>query len=146
MHRKILEDATGEQLKYFMLDTFDELKKVDREMYEELEEDLYKEVYGCHFNKWLLEKATSQMKNEDGTVGAHWTLEQTNSVAKSNGVSFDKFNEYDWNYVMNMIFSDYYGAIPDDLNYYVKLSKRFLEDKDADYGKAYHYYMSVKKR
>jgi hypothetical protein len=145
MHRKILEDATHEQLKYFLLDTFDDLKKVDREMYEELEEDLYKEVYGCHFNKWLLEKALSKMQNEDGTIGGHWTLEQTNSVAKSNGISFDYFNEYDWNYVMNMIYSDYYGAIPDDLNYYVKLSKKFLDDKDAGRGKAYHYYMAIKK-
>lgn len=144
MHRKILEDATGEQLKYFLLDTFDELKKADREMYEELEEDLYEEVYGCHFNKWLLDKALSNMKNEDGTMGGHWTLEQTNSVAKSNNITFDHFNEYDWNYVMNTVFSDYYGAVPNDLSYYVSLSKKFLEDKDAPKGKAYHYYIAMR--
>lgn len=28
-------------------------------------------IYGCHFNKWLLEKALSCMKNEDGNKGAH---------------------------------------------------------------------------
>ncbi len=144
MHRKILEDATQEQLKYFLLDTFDELKKVDREMYEELEDDLYKEVYGCHFNKWLLEKALSNMKNEDGTTGGHWTVEQTNSVAKSNNIPFTNFNEYDWNYVMNTVFSDYYGAVPNDLSYYVSLSKKFLEDKDAPKGKAYHYYIAMR--
>lgn len=92
----------------------------------------------------MLEKATSSMINEDGTNGAHWTLEQTNSVAKSNGIAFDKFNEYDWNYVMNMMYSDYYGAVPNEVNSYTKLAKKFLEDKDASKGKALQYYLAMR--
>lgn len=79
------------------------------------------------------------------TKGPHWTLEQTNSVARSNGIDFDTFNEYDWNYVMNMMYSDYYGAVSNDTNMYAKLSKKFLEDKDAKNGKAFCYYMAMKK-
>lgn len=84
------------------------------------------------------------MINEDGTTGPHWSIEQTNTVARQNGVQFSNFNEYDWNYVMNMIYSDYYGAVPNDMSTYVKLSKKFLDDKDAPEGKALHYYLTMR--
>lgn len=84
------------------------------------------------------------MINEDGTKGAHWTVEETTLVAKQSGITFDNFNEYDWNYVMNMIYSDYYGAIPNEVSSYVKLAKKFIMDKDADKGKALKYYISFK--
>jgi hypothetical protein len=145
MHRKMLEDATHEHLHNFISRMFEELKEKDHEMYEELEEELYKDIYGCHFNEWLLEKALKRMHNEDGTMGGHWTIEQTTEVAKQHGIEFENFNKYDWNYVMNMIYSDYYGAIPNELSYYVKMAKKFLEDKDAERGKAYHYYTKIAK-
>lgn len=56
----------------------------------------------------------------------------------------NNFNEYDWNYVMNMIYSDYYGAITNDTSAYGKLAKKFLMDKDAKHGKAFHYYLAMK--
>lgn len=116
------------------------IKETNHDLYETLELHLYKEMYGCHFNEWLLEKATKNMVNEDGTIGQHWTLEQTTQVAKQYNITFDKFNEYDWNYVMNMIYSDYYGSIPNDTSTYVKMSKAFIMDKDSKEGKAFHYY------
>lgn len=145
MHKKLIKIANEEQLRNFIDDALTMLKETNPETYEDLESYLYREVYGKHFSDWLLEKATKEMINEDGTKGPHWTLEQTNSVARSNGIDFDTFNEYDWNYVMNMIYSDYYGAVSNDTNMYAKLSKKFLEDKDAKSGKAFCYYMATKK-
>ena len=145
MHRKILEDATMEQLEKYLDDQLMLVKQRDYEMYEELEIDLYKEVYGCHFNDWMLEKALKKMVNEDGTYGGHWTVEQTNSVAKNMGISFTNFNEYDFNYVMNMLYSDYYGAVNNDPNTYARMAKKFLDDKDAYGGKAFRYYLAMKK-
>lgn len=84
------------------------------------------------------------MVNEDGSFGGHWTLEQTTSVAKNNGVEFDHFNEYDWCYVMNMLYSDYYGSIPNETSVYLKMAKKFLDDKDAKDGKAYRYWLAMK--
>ena len=144
MHKKILEDATLEQLKNFLFDQLLEVRARDYEMYEELEMDLYEEVYGCHFNEWMLEKALKSMKNEDGSIGGHWTVEQTTQVARNNGIEFDHFNEYDWNYVMNMMYSDYYGSVPNDTNVYFRMAKKFLEDKDAGKGKAFRYYVAMK--
>ena len=144
MHRKIIEEATHEQLKDFAYRAFDMIKRtVDEDTYDDIEMILYKDVYGCHFNKWLLEKATKNMTNEDGTIGGHWTVEQTTMVARSNGIEFKHFNEFDWNYVMNMIYSDYYGSVPNETSVYVKMAKKFLEDKDSKDGKALKYYLSL---
>ncbi len=144
MHKKLIEAANYEQLKDFAMDALSMLKETNPKTYEDLELYLYKEIYGCHFSNWLLDKATSKMINEDGTTGPHWTIEQTNSVAKNLGIAFEDFNEYDWNYVMNMIYSDYYGAVSNDTSVYAKLAKKFLTDKDAKKGKAFCYYMAMK--
>ena len=145
MHKKMIKDATDEQLREFITDAITMIRETNYDLYETLENALYKEIYGCHFNEWMLEKATKSLINEDGTTGAHWSLEQTNNVAKQIGITFDTFNEYDWNYVMNMIYSDYYGSVANDTNTYAKMSKKFLEDKDAKDGKALKYYLELSK-
>lgn len=144
MHKRLIKEATANQLVDFIDDAMSMIKETHEDLYEDLEMYLYKEIHGCHFSDWLLEKATKGMINEDGSTGPHWTLEQTNMVARQNGIVFDKFNEYDWNYVMNMMYSDYYGAVSNDTSAYVKLSRKFLDDKDAKEGKALHYYLAMK--
>lgn len=145
MHNKLIKDATLEQLKIFLIETFDNLKIINKKMYDELEEELYINIYGRHFNDYLLKKATEHMVNEDGTTGAHWTVEQTNQLAKQYSIDFNKFNEYDFNFVMNMIYSDYYGAIPNEMGSYVKIAMKFLNDKDSNDCKAFNYYYSLLK-
>ena len=125
MHKKMIKEATDEQLREFINDAMSMIKETNYDLYEDLEIYLYKELYGCHFNDWLLEKATKMMINEDGTIGAHWNLEQTNNVARQLGIDFTTFNEYDWNYTMNMIYSDYYGAVQNDTTIYARLAKKF---------------------
>lgn len=44
-----------------------------------------------------------------------------------------------------MIYSDFYKVFGQDTNLYIKVAKAWLEDKDAENGKAYKYYQSVKK-
>ena len=88
MHTRIIEDANLEQLKDFAHYSIGMVKRIDEDVYEDIEMYLYKEVYGCHFTKWLLDKALKEMINEDGTTGGHWTLEQTSSVARSNDIEF----------------------------------------------------------
>lgn len=144
MHKELLNYASEEQLREFAKETLNTLKETNPSLYEELEFKLYKEMYGCHFNEWMLAKATKNMINEDGTIGAHWTVEQTNNVAKQYGITFNHYNEYDWNYAMNLIYSDYYKLIPNELQSYAKFAKAFLEDKDAT-DKAFKYYYNVVK-
>ena len=143
MHKKILEDASLEQLKDFADYAIMQAKSRDSKLYTGLEMCLYDLVYGYHFSRWLLDKALSSLVNEDGTKGPHWSLEDTTNVAAQYNVEFVNFDKYDWCYVLNMIYSDYYGAVPDDISYYVKLAKKFLHDKDAEPGKAFKYYVTM---
>ena len=144
MHKYLIKEANESQLREFIEDAMSMLKETNPETYDTLEMHLYKKIYGCHFCDWLLDKATKNMVNEDGTTGPHWNLNQTTQVAKQSGVNFTNFNEYDWNYVMNMIYSDYYGSVPNDASTYVRMSLKFLDDKDAKEGKALKYYLSMK--
>lgn len=141
----MIEDATYEQLKSFLTDQFDELKRQMPELYEEMEEDLYEHIYGHHFTSWKYDCAISSLENQDGTKGAHWTVDDIVSVAKSKGTEFIKYNQYDFAYAMNMLYSDYYGTVTDNAETYYKMTKAFLEDKDAPEGKAYRYYLAMKR-
>ena len=144
MHRTLLNEADEKVLRSFLTKAFDELKEKDYEMYEELELDLYKEIHGCHFTEWYLSKALECMINEDNTKGGHWPIPTTTQVANNIGIKFSHFNEYDWNYVMNMLYSDFYKLFGNDTDMYAKIAKYFLEDKDAPEGKALKYHLAMK--
>lgn len=93
-----------------------------------------------HFTKETAEFVVSHFENKDGTKGAHWTYQQTNDVLKVKGYDFD---EADWYYAMNMIWSDYYkGGRSDET--YVELACDFLDDPDAPEDKAKKYYLAMK--
>ena len=83
---------------------------------------------------------TSKMQNADGTKGCHWTLEQTQDVAKQRNINCDP-NDF-WA-AMNMMHSDYctvarsYSA--DNQNFYADMAAAFLRDKDEENKKIVKY-------
>ena len=123
----------------------EQFKEAHPDKYKDIEDCLYIMVYGYHFNQEMLTDALSHMINDDGSAAPKWTVSETTQVARNNGIAFKNFNEYDWNYVMNMIYSDYCTVLGDNLMSYVKMSHKFLEDKDAPEGKALRYSMCMKK-
>ena len=144
MHSRLLEEATHEQLKSFLYEQFAELKRTNPEIYQEMECDLYESIHGPHFTDWKYEWAVKDLENEDGTKGPHWSAQDIAMLAKQKGVSFERFNEYDLAFAMNMAYSDYYGAVPDTVDSYFKIAKAFLEDKDAPEGKAFLYHKAMR--
>lgn len=144
MHKELIKHIPEEKLRDIFIDALSMIKETNHQLYETLETYLYREVYGNHFSQWLLERALKTLDNEDGSKGGHWSVEQTTSVAKNMGINFDRFNEYDWNYTMNMIYSDYYGVVSNDTSVYAKMAKKFLLDKDGRDGKALCYYLMMK--
>ena len=92
------------------------------------------------FTRETAECAVSKMRNEDGTIGAHWNYETATSVLHDKGWSF---HPCDWYYVLNMVYSDYYDDEADN-EYYFKLAADFLKDKDAPAGKAKKYYLAMR--
>ena len=145
MHSKLLEEATPEQLKSFLYEQFDELKRTMPELYEDMECELYEHIHGDHFTKWKYDWAVSQMMNKDCSVGPHWKEQDVTSYAKSHGASYKNFNEWDMAYVMNMVYSDYFGVVTDSVDVYFRIALAFLEDKDAPEGKAFRYYKAMRK-
>ena len=75
---------------------------------------------------------TEHMENDDGSMGAHWTLEQTTAVANSIGVHVDPWI---WFAALNMEYSDNFGVAQkyglDRPEYYADLAKAFLFDEDG---------------
>lgn len=108
-------------------------------------ENAYIIINGPHFNEETAKKAVEGMINMDGSSGEHWTLEQTSMAATQSGVVFNKFNKFDFYYVLNMLYSDYYGLFGDDSSTYIKLALAWLEDVDVPEGKAWRYYKNVVK-
>lgn len=101
-------------------------------------------IYGWHFTKESAEKAVAKMLNKDGSTGEHWSLKDVEEVAKAMQIDWDskRYNLYDFYYVLNMEYSDYFKAneVP---QYYVDRTLDFLEDKDAPEGKAKRYYIAM---
>ncbi len=89
---------------------------------------------------------TARMKNEDGTKGPHWTMEQTKQFAQQKGVTADPLEFW---VAMNMMYSDYCAAAKklqmNTVDFYVMLAQAFLEDKDAGEGKLMKYYRCIVK-
>ena len=104
-------------------------------------QDIDAEHHPEHLSKADAELWTSHMKNSDGTVGAHWTFEQTQDVAKQRNINCDP-NDF-WA-AMNMMYSDYCQVAKrqsvDTPGFYADMAKAFLEDADATDGKAYLYW------
>ena len=72
------------------------------------------------------------MENDDGSMGAHWTLEQATAVANSIGVHVDPWI---WFAALNMEYSDNFDVAQkyglDRPEYYADLAKAFLFDEDG---------------
>lgn len=148
---EVLKEKYGACMEKFMR----KLKNENEELYSELMDDLYVLVFGEHFCEELAKEAVENMKNADGTTGAHWSLKEAVEAAKNEGIKFNdlvkneissnNFNEYDWFYVLNMIYSDFYKVFNGNTNMYVKAAFEWLNDIDVKPGKAYRYYMQVVK-
>lgn len=121
----------------------DTLKEEEPELYTKYYDKFYCSVYGEHLNEDLALKAVLDMENADGSRGEHWSLDQTTNVAKQNSIVFDTFNKYDWYYVLNMMYSDYYKLFGSATETYIKMAKAWLDDIDVEEGKAYRYYKNV---
>lgn len=149
LYEDVCDNENYEQLMSNWINIFNELlidlKSTNSFMSNMVFDDLYTSVYGEHFNKETALQAVSHMKNVDNTSGEHWSIEQTTSAAKQSNITFKTFNEYDFYYVLNMLYSDYYTIFKDNSDMYIQLAVAWLGDPDVPEGKAWRYYNKVVK-
>lgn len=112
----------------------EEMKDRDKYAYYKSYFTVHESIFGKHFSEELAKEAVCNMANVDGSSGEHWTMQQTNSLAASNNISFNRCDLY---YVMNMLYSDFSDILGTDASVYLKMAKAYIEDPDAFEGKAY---------
>lgn len=109
-----------------------------------------KEIPRSSDSGFSLEQAKEWMrklKNEDGTSGPHWTLDQAKQVMSQRGLNY-KPSEF-WA-VFNSIYSDYSKVakkhnVGNSIDFYVDMVKAFLDDKDSQPDKVARYYKYIVK-
>lgn len=92
--------------------------------------------YDMKLSKKELKEWEEDLVNDDGSKGAHWSNEQLNDIAKQMGINSNEFGEEVLATTTNVMYSDYcavakeYGV--DRPDFYIKMAKAFLKDKDFD--------------
>ena len=84
---------------------------------------------------------THSMHNEDGSKGAHWTLDQVKQVLAQRGIKHDPVLFWA---VLNSIYSDYCAVFKkhgvSNMDFYVDMANAWINDKDSVKNKALEYY------
>lgn len=114
------------------------------------EEEQPKQKISSDSEQFSMERAkewTKNMKNEDGTSGPHWSVEQAKQIMAQRNLSLNPAEFYA---ALNMIYSDFSSVakkhgLGGSLDFYVDMAKAFLNDKDAAPGKLSNYYNSIVK-
>lgn len=104
---------------------------------------MYTYLYGEHFNSELATEAVQGMENINGTKGETYTFKACLDAADKLGLCWDKYNQFDWYFTLNMIASDYAGIVEDVK--FVAIAKAWLDDIDVPEGKALRYWWKVVK-
>lgn len=142
MHRKMIKhivelDNTDimRRLEHLFVEMIDDIKLYNHDKYDEIEYKLYCIAYGKHLTEEVAKSWVHSMKHKDGTIGEHWTIEQTSQYS-------GKHDKNDWYAAMNMMYSDYCNPKFDN-NIYIELANDYLNDPDAPEDKLLRYYMLV---
>ena len=97
--------------------------------------------------KEMADEWTRGMKNEDGTKGPHWTMEQIKQVMAQKGIDCNPLEMYP---VMNALYSDYCSVLKkwnmNKVDLYVDLACAWINDSDAVPNKASAYFEHIVKK
>lgn len=95
----------------------------------------------------IAEEWTKGMKNEDGTKGPHWKMEQVKQLMAQKGIQYDPWEFF---VILNAMYSDYCAVLKkhgvNTIDLYVDLACTWLNDSDAMPDKASRYYEYVVKK
>lgn len=101
---------------------------------------------GMEFTPEIAKEWTQKLRNEDGTKGEHWSMEQVKKLMTQRGVEYNTAEVYA---IMNVLYSDYckvfkkYGFNSPEA--YFDLALAWLNDTDAVDDKAMMYYECIVK-
>lgn len=140
---KILKSNNIEKimlLQDLMIDVISYMETLDPIEYEEIECELYEICEG----KVLSEDKAKHIINSMKPYGMHWTLQETEEIRKANNLN--NLRDIDFWVVMNSAYNDYHNLFSDNLDMYIKFSKYFILDEDANESKVYTYFTKIPKK
>lgn len=139
--KKFIDDASEEDMEMLTCKTDKFVEEVREKHPEMVDKFLLKLelLLNPSFSKETAKYAVAKMKNKDGTMGEHWDYATTTKVLESKGYDF---KPYDWYYVLNMIYSDYFKSGRSDETY-IEMAHDFLSDEDSPENKAKKYYKAM---
>jgi hypothetical protein len=98
-------------------------------------------------NKEVAEEWVKNMKNEDGTKGPHWKMDQVKQLMMQKGI---EYNPWEFYAILNSMYSDYCAVFKkhgvNTMDMYVDLACAFLNDFDAMPNKSMLYYECIVKK
>lgn len=97
----------------------------------------YLRYNGPHFNKKLVDFATSNMKDKNGKL-TPYTKEQVDNMLSVAGIKLENNQLYDYVFVANMAKADYYGSSIIDTIRLAKYIKDVIDDVDGYDGIAFN--------
>ncbi|MBQ8809509.1 MAG: hypothetical protein IJZ69_04170 [Bacteroidales bacterium] len=116
------------------------LKKYCPESYWAIITKLHCLLHGAHFDEDTAKMAVSKMHNVDGTVGGHWSKEDTDKLAIQHNIE----HKCDFYYAMNMLYSDLSEVVGKDAAMHAKMAKAlYFDDPDMVEGKLFMQWMAV---
>ena len=146
MHKKNMEYVVAHgtpeqmhQMQEVLVQAVCKLKELSPTEYNNVEYCLHKVAHGGELGEDLAKSWVAQMKNKDGTTGAHWTWDQVAQLQKEKRIGKDVGTVYA---LLNMMYSDYYNP-KFDLNIYIEMVKDWLNDPDVGECKTLKYYYFV---
>lgn len=119
------------------------MKDLKKEAMEELKDtfifSLYELANGKHFDECTAEKIVADFKNVDGTEGERWTIKEATAIMKKFRFepSDDKYNEYDWYVILNMMYSDYANVLGNKEEIHAAMANAYFNGPDEKEGKAW---------
>ena len=92
------------------------------------------------------EELLKKLKNADGSIGEHWSYDQTKQLMEQKNIMCDPVEFW---VSMNMMYSDYYTVAKklniNNADFYASMAEAFLKDPDAHENKLARYYSIVAK-
>ena len=99
------------------------------------------ELYEIAEGRVLTEERAKGLIEAMKPFGMKWTLEDTEGVRQQFG--YENLRPVDFWIVMNSAFNDYNDLFKDNVEWYAKFSKDFIDDEDAKEDKVYYYFSMI---
>ena len=143
MIEKIIEDGDSEKM-YKLNDMLNELicdlKVHNPKMYHDYKTCIYELAYG----KIILPEKAEEIVNNMLPYGEHYDMEMVKQIMRDNNF---KYEISDFYLVLNSIYNDYFNVFGEESDEtYIKMSKSWLDDKDAIEDKVYIYFTNIVKQ